>query len=54
MVRSVTGALSLLGLVVSVLGLGVVFFSAPVGLALWIAGFVLLGGRSSSKTAPSR
>ncbi len=44
MVRSVTGALSLLGLVVAVLGLGVVFLSAPAGLAFGIAGFVLSGG----------
>ncbi len=44
MVRSVTGALSLLGLMVAVLGLGVVFLSPPAGLAFGIAGFVLSGG----------
>jgi hypothetical protein len=44
MLRSVTGALSLLGLVVALLGLGLVFVSAPVGLAFGIAGFVLSGG----------
>ena len=44
MVRSMTGALSLLGFAVGVLGFGVVFLSAPVSLALGIAGFVLSGG----------
>jgi hypothetical protein len=44
MLRSVTGALSLLGLGVAMLGVGLVFVSAPVGLAFGIAGFVLSGG----------
>jgi hypothetical protein len=44
MLRSVTGALSAFGLVVAVLGVGLVFLNAPVGLAFGIAGFVLWGG----------
>jgi hypothetical protein len=44
MLRSVTGALSLLGLAVALLGVGLVFVSAPVGLAVGICGFVLSGG----------
>ena len=44
MLRSVTAALSLLGLAVALLGVGLVFVSAPVGLAVGICGFVLSGG----------
>jgi hypothetical protein len=54
MVRSVTRALSLLGLVAAVLCLGVVFLSAPAGLAFGIAGFVLSGGSIVQATGRSR
>jgi hypothetical protein len=44
MFRSVTGTLSVLGLVAALLGVVTVFAYAPVGFALGITGFVLSGG----------
>jgi len=46
MTRTVTGALSLVGLALALLGVVAVFVSAPVGLGLGlgVAGFVLSGG----------
>jgi hypothetical protein len=44
MLRSVTGALSVFGLLVGVLGVVTVFIYAPVGFGLAIAGFVFSGG----------
>ena len=44
MLRSVTGALSLFGLALAVLGVVTVFVSAPLGLGIGIAGFVFSGG----------
>jgi hypothetical protein len=44
MLRSVTGALSVFGLLVGVLGVVTVFIYAPLGFGLGIAGFVFSGG----------
>ena len=44
MFRSVTGTLSILGLVAALLGVVTVFVYAPLGFALGIGGFVLSGG----------
>ena len=44
MTRTVTGAVSLDGLMLALLGVVAVFVSAPVGLGLGVAGFVLSGG----------
>ena len=44
MLKSVTGVLSAFGLALGILGLVSVFFYAPLGFGLGIAGFVLSGG----------
>jgi len=44
MFRSVTGTLSVLGLVAALLGVVTVFVYAPLGFGLGIGGFVLSGG----------
>ena len=44
MLRSVTGALSTLGLGLALLGLVTVFLTGSIGLGLGIAGFVVSGG----------
>jgi hypothetical protein len=54
MTRTVTGALSVIGLMLALLGVVAVFVSAPVGLGLGVAAFVLSGGWSCSATGRRR